>query len=1289
MHNKDISYYFCNKPCFRLVITACIVLSHLQITSPTIAPNIYNDNYEETGAEIYNYQCLPKRVDSLFASNTYGIGLQVTSWPSHQLISRIFALFLREVLNYENVYLFPVMFNGNPNDVNYEAMKLTHIMDLINNPKILMMNVGLWTPVGGHSVIPQNVHAAGTSMFPGRFGWFASPVHSNISGPSLDYSIFLNYTNPQYKQFVLDEGELRHLLQDSGSEYFQSRLCKEIRCAILLAENKNDTSFVQHQIEEMNAYLNIVWLGPRFRSELDRLNFRYRSDSDKRFLILHWTPSDIIYNARPAYEYITLPLCEDARSLYLSYCKYELTPVIKYYAKGVEKDERLMFALRYFWISVADMDYLYNELKEQRNFSHEGFEMYDKIACKWMQKQNFEKSTWILRKRKTLSVGGIFPILENSRGHQNLIQAVRRAANVINDSTIILPHYNFRVLENDGECKADIVMRTFIHYFNDPDVIGVLGPACSETVEPIAGISRHTNMAVISYSAEGASFLDREAYPFFFRTIGSNRQYEDLYISFMKEFGWKRVAAITEDGQKYTEYISHMETTLKNNNFELIANKKFLNDVNSQQMKKHLEDLKQRHARIIIADIHNKYAAMLLCEAFKLEMTAYQGYVWFLPSWLSKDLNSLVIEGNINCTIAELEKVFEGHFSITHLPFGNNDTMMQENITIKNWIDSYSSNVKDISQYTAFAYDAVWVYAKAVDTILSENNGVVDSFKSKQMVKRLVDIIWETDFHGLSGRVRFGEGGSRITDLIVTQWRKNQTFVVGKYTPKVIGSGRNLRTNGGDLNIGMARIVWLSDTKPPSDGTFDCTFSSLAKMMHVDCEKANVLFTTFVCMAAVIIVSTVSFLFWKRRYDRKLKESARIMKNFGIDLLSPSNSSANTLDKWEVPKENVVINRKLGDGAFGTVYGGEALIPAEGWTAVAVKTLKTGASTEDRLDFLSEAQAMKLFNHKNIVKLLGVCLQSEPIYTIMEFMLYGDLKTYLLARRHLVNEQISDDSDISSKRLTRYALDVAKGLAYLAQQKYVHRDIACRNCLVSAQRTVKIGDFGMARPTYESDYYRFNRKGMLPVRWMAPEALALGMFTPASDVWAFGVVLFEIITFASVPYQGLTNNQVLEYVKNGNTLQVPVGIKPQLEALINACWNRDPKKRPTASDIIEYISKYPSLLTACLDFPSASVEMPETECDEFELLSNVLRCSPPANDSDLDVVAQTSLADRFVATNNERNASQPINIGMDQINQAATSEQYASLTPTTPDGYSIMSPLLNQSTKTVIQEIQF
>lgn len=346
---------------------------------------------------------------------------------------------------------------------------------------------------------------------------------------------------------------------------------------------------MRDQIIEMKIYLNVLWLGPHFRTELFRLYTNYMSgSSDKRPLFVHWTPSDVI-DYKYEFEHITMPMCEDLYSLRRSYCKYELTAVIKYYVQSVSKDERLLAALRYFWIDITHLENLFNEVNLRRTPNDTALmidEIYNNVSCNWLRQNAPLYKKWIVPETMTISVGGIFPIVEDNRGHQNLVQAVRRAAIAIDRSQNILSNYTFRVLENDGECKTDIVMRTLIHYFNDPEVVGILGPACSETVEPIAGISRHINMPVISYSAEGASFVDRETYPYFFRTIGSNRQYEDFYISLMKEFRWKRVAALTEDGQRYAEYISHMESVLKTNNFELIANKKFLSDVNPQQMSK-------------------------------------------------------------------------------------------------------------------------------------------------------------------------------------------------------------------------------------------------------------------------------------------------------------------------------------------------------------------------------------------------------------------------------------------------------------------------------------------------------------------------------------------------------------------------------------------------------------------------------------------------------------------------------------------------------------------------------
>lgn len=190
----------------------------------------------------------------------------------------------------------------------------------------------------------------------------------------------------------------------------------------------------------------------------------------------------------------------------------------------------------------------------------------------------------------------------------------------------------------------------------------------------------------------------------------------------------------------------------------------------------------------------------------------------------------------------------------------------------------------------------------------------------------------------------------------------------------------------------------------------------------------------------------------------------------------------------------------------------------------AIKTVNDNATVHDRLDFLNEASVMKAFNNSHhVVRLLGVVSRGDPPLVIMELMERGDLKSYLRRSRDSSN-------NITCAEMYKMAAEIADGMAYLAAKKFVHRDLAARNCMVAADRTVKIGDFGMARDIYETDYYRKESKGLLPVRWMAPESLADGVFTSDSDVWSYGIVLWEMSTLAEQPYQGLSNEEVLQFV---------------------------------------------------------------------------------------------------------------------------------------------------------------
>ncbi|XP_041035673.1 insulin-like growth factor 1 receptor [Carcharodon carcharias] len=207
-------------------------------------------------------------------------------------------------------------------------------------------------------------------------------------------------------------------------------------------------------------------------------------------------------------------------------------------------------------------------------------------------------------------------------------------------------------------------------------------------------------------------------------------------------------------------------------------------------------------------------------------------------------------------------------------------------------------------------------------------------------------------------------------------------------------------------------------------------------------------------------------------------------------------------DEWEVPRETITIIKELGQGSFGMVYEGKAklVVKGEAQTRVALKTVNESASRRERIEFLKEASVMKAFDCYHVVRLLGVVSKGQPTLVIMELMARGDLKSHLRSLR-LGTESNQDVSPPTLKDMMQMAGEIADGMAYLNAKKFVHRDLAARNCMVSEDLTVKIGDFGMTRDIYETDYYRKGGKGLLPVRWMSPESLKDGIFSPHTDVW--------------------------------------------------------------------------------------------------------------------------------------------------------------------------------------------
>ncbi|XP_012316630.1 focal adhesion kinase 1 isoform X16 [Aotus nancymaae] len=263
---------------------------------------------------------------------------------------------------------------------------------------------------------------------------------------------------------------------------------------------------------------------------------------------------------------------------------------------------------------------------------------------------------------------------------------------------------------------------------------------------------------------------------------------------------------------------------------------------------------------------------------------------------------------------------------------------------------------------------------------------------------------------------------------------------------------------------------------------------------------------------------------------------------------------------YEIQRERIELGRCIGEGQFGDVHQGVYISPENPALAVAIKTCKNCTSDSVREKFLQEALTMRQFDHPHIVKLIGV-ITENPVWIIMELCTLGELRSFLQVRKYSL--------DLAS--LILYAYQLSTALAYLESKRFVHRDIAARNVLVSSNDCVKLGDFGLSRYMEDSTYYKAS-KGKLPIKWMAPESINFRRFTSASDVWMFGVCMWEILMHGVKPFQGVKNNDVIGRIENGERLPMPPNCPPTLYSLMTKCWAYDPSRRPRFTELKAQLS---------------------------------------------------------------------------------------------------------------------
>uniref|UniRef100_UPI00398F8678 fibroblast growth factor receptor 1-like isoform X1 n=1 Tax=Pristiophorus japonicus TaxID=55135 RepID=UPI00398F8678 len=287
--------------------------------------------------------------------------------------------------------------------------------------------------------------------------------------------------------------------------------------------------------------------------------------------------------------------------------------------------------------------------------------------------------------------------------------------------------------------------------------------------------------------------------------------------------------------------------------------------------------------------------------------------------------------------------------------------------------------------------------------------------------------------------------------------------------------------------------------------------------------------------------------------------------------------------RWEFSRDKLTLGKPLGEGCFGQVVMGETIgidkdKPSKPVT-VAVKMLKADATEKDLSDLISEMEMMKMIGkHKNIINLLGACTQDGPLYVIVEFASKGNLREYLRARRppgmeYCYNPTHLPDEQLSFKDLVSCAYQVSRGMEYLASKKCIHRDLAARNVLVTEDSVMKIADFGLARDIHHIDYYKKTTNGRLPVKWMAPEALFDRIYTHQSDVWSFGVLLWEIFTLGGSPYPSIPVEELFKLLKEGHRMDKPSNCTNELYMTMRDCWHVMPSQRPTFKQLVEDLDR--------------------------------------------------------------------------------------------------------------------
>uniref|UniRef100_A0AAQ6ANJ0 receptor protein-tyrosine kinase n=1 Tax=Amphiprion ocellaris TaxID=80972 RepID=A0AAQ6ANJ0_AMPOC len=385
----------------------------------------------------------------------------------------------------------------------------------------------------------------------------------------------------------------------------------------------------------------------------------------------------------------------------------------------------------------------------------------------------------------------------------------------------------------------------------------------------------------------------------------------------------------------------------------------------------------------------------------------------------------------------------------------------------------------------------------------------------------------------------------------------------------------------------MFRVQALSPEGNPGSYSVEHEFHT-SQLAESQIQNKSTMVMGAVVGVAVILLVVVGVLLLRKRLVTLKPLKTYVDPHMYEDPNIAIHKFVTEIDPSAISKQKVI-----GVGEFGEVFRGVMKTPGKGEVAVAIKTLKPGYSEKQRQDFLSEASIMGQFSHPNIIRLEGVVTKFKPAMIVTEYMENGALDTYLKDR----------DGEIPPYQLVGMLRGIAAGMKYLSDMSYVHRDLAARNVLVNSSLECKVSDFGLSRILEnDAEGTYTTRGGKIPIRWTAPEAIEYRKFTSASDVWSFGIVMWEVMAYGERPYWDMSNHEVMKAINEAFRLPAPMDCPSAIYQLMLQCWQHDRSKRPRFSDIVNILDKLlrsPESLKTIADFdPRVSIRLPSTSgCD--------------------------------------------------------------------------------------------